>query len=188
MHEGRHEHGGMTSSDVIDTRSAILSSGIGEGQSVLDLGCSIGDYAIEASKFVGNGIVYGMDAHENSIRLLGERIRDLGIENIKVMHVDVTRGIPLADGSIDRILVFNVLHGFAYNGEYYSVLKEMERVLAREGIVSIIESRPGAVGKGPSEEVRLTNDRISELMALIDLKMIERSEISPYHDIFLFSR
>jgi len=188
MAHGRHEHGGSSSSDVIDIEKALSSSGIEEGDRVVDLGCSSGDYSIAASKLVGSGSVIGIDVHSGSISKFKESVRTLAIKNITIIEQDITKGIPLEDGSVDVALMFNVLHGFVYNGEEVNVLKETSRVLSPGGRLSVIESRPGADGKGPPEEVRLGIDRVRAVLDVYGLALKEHHRISPFHDLYLLVR
>jgi ubiquinone/menaquinone biosynthesis C-methylase UbiE len=185
MGEVRHEHSGHSSADVIDPSLALEMSGIRTGDKVLDLGCSVGDYSILAASIVGRGEIIALDFHRGSLDILSNKVKEHGLDNVRILEHDMTKGIPLPDGSIDRVLMFNVLHGLVFNGESKIVLEDIVRILYPKGTVAIIESRPGANGRGPPEEVRIGPDRIEGLMGEYGLSVLDHQRIGPFHDLFL---
>jgi len=185
----RHVHSGHSSADLVDVGEAIAFSGIGPGDSILDLGCSIGDYSIAASKAVGNaGIVFSLDIHEGSIKVLKDRIKENGLKNIRVVQADMTQNIPLGDGTIDRLLLFNVLHGLVHNEELDQTMEEIFRVMRSQGVISIMEFRTDVTDRGPPLELRLDRDRIEALLQPFGLNTLRSGSVGSHHHMVLMTK
>ncbi|MFX1310512.1 MAG: class I SAM-dependent methyltransferase [Promethearchaeota archaeon] len=111
--------------------------GIKKGQKILDFGCGTGVYAVLASRIIGNsGIVYALDSDEEG--LLKELINKINKENIKNIKIIKTSGeikIPLADNSIDVVLIYDILHLLNHN-EREELFREAYRILKKGAFVS----------------------------------------------------
>jgi len=115
--------------DLLRPRIDILGKvDFEKGETVLDYGCGPGGYTFPAADLVGpEGKVYAQDIQPLAV----DRIRDLakkrGYDNICTRLSD--RDTGLEDGSVDKVLLFDVYHDLA---DPEGVLGEIHRVL-REG-------------------------------------------------------
>lgn len=121
--------------------------GIDPGHSILEIGCGIGRDAIPLSERVTRGSYLGVDIIKRSIDWCSANITPRH-PHFKFIHFDVKDqlhnaggttattdiALPLADGSVDRIILFSVFtHMFAPEIQHY--LREFRRVLKPDGLV-----------------------------------------------------
>lgn len=136
----KHIHHGRSTRDIIDPNSILNKIGLKKGDIFLDAGCGDGYISIAASSFVGeHGRVYALDIYEKSIEEVKREIDEKGIKNIVPLLADLTNKIPINDSSVDVLLMANVLHGFVANNEIAQVMKEVLRVLKKDGALVIVE-------------------------------------------------
>jgi ubiquinone/menaquinone biosynthesis C-methylase UbiE len=116
-----------------DLRAELLASGLGAGQVVLDFGCGIGSYSIPAGQIVGDeGVVYAVDIHPLAIQAVEKRAREASLSNIRTILSGA--GTPLPGGSVDVVLLFDVLHSVPGKR---ALLAELARVLRPGGILLV---------------------------------------------------
>jgi ubiquinone/menaquinone biosynthesis C-methylase UbiE len=112
-----------------DPRAELVTNGLEAGKVVLDFGCGVGSYTIPAAKIVGNsGLVYALDMHPLAIRAVERRAKEAGLSNIRTILSD--RDTALPDGSVDVVLLYDVLHSVP---EKRALLAELCRVLKPGG-------------------------------------------------------
>jgi ubiquinone/menaquinone biosynthesis C-methylase UbiE len=101
---------------------------INPGDKILDYGCGPGFFAIMLAKRTGgSGTVYALDIHPVAIELVERRARKQNLSNIKTILSDCSTS--LMDGSIDRVIFFDVFHDLDNPKE---VLFELHRVMKPE--------------------------------------------------------
>jgi ubiquinone/menaquinone biosynthesis C-methylase UbiE len=111
--------------------------GITSGQTVLDFGCRVGHYTIPASKIVGNnGIVYAIDTEEYALKELHQKAKTHKLTNIRIMKTSGQTKLPLEDGTVDIVLLYDVLHYFGKDGRK-SLYQEASRILKQDGSLSV---------------------------------------------------
>jgi len=108
-------------------KDVLVQGGVKPGQNVLDFGAGNGNYTIPAADIVGkSGKIYALDMNR---KRLDEIMAKAGsISNIQRIDTNGEPNIPLPDGSIDIILLFDVT---LKNPR--SFLKEFQRVLVSQG-------------------------------------------------------
>lgn len=83
--------GGTFSPDHMDTGTAILLEHAGEAPNLgnlLDLGCGWGPIALTLAAKNSEATVWAVDVNERSLELTRMNAQKLGLENIRVVHVD----------------------------------------------------------------------------------------------------
>jgi ubiquinone/menaquinone biosynthesis C-methylase UbiE len=112
-----------------DPIAELLTNGLEAGNTVLDFGCGIGSYAIPAAEIVGNsGLVYALDVHPLAIRAVERRAEEANLTNIRTILSNGDTALP--DGSVDVVLLYDVLHSVP---EKQVLLEELCRVLRPGG-------------------------------------------------------
>ncbi len=73
----------------------------------LEIGFGMGDFLVEIAAREPHYNFIGIDFYHKGIRKLMNRIRNLGLNNIRVVHGDVRNKIPLLfqDGTLDTIYI-----------------------------------------------------------------------------------
>jgi len=113
--------------------------GIAEGQQVLDFGCGSGHYTIPAARIIGQrGVIYALDKEPEALDRLMDKAESENLSNIRRVEVTHNGRIPLPAGSVDVILLYDVLHRgyFPEQSDRRPVLSELHRVLRKDGFVS----------------------------------------------------
>ena len=114
-------------------RMEILKEvGIQAGFRVLDFGCGPGSYVPVLSDLVGPaGKVYALDIHPMAVESVQRLASRRGLTNVETILSDCRTGLPAE--STDVALLYDIYHDLA---EPEAVLKEIHRVLKRDGILS----------------------------------------------------
>lgn len=132
----------------------------------LDLGCGAGDYALEASKRVGNeGIVYALDGVEGIINSLKEEVKIKGIKNILPIVSDITSALAVPNESVDVCFICTVLHALDLEGVKARLFEEICRVLKPDGRMFIVECKDEEMGFGPPLNTRISSIKLDQLVA-----------------------
>lgn len=121
-----------------------------EGDALLDLGCGVGDYSLQAAKIVGaSGVVYALDIREELLHGLAEEAAFQGLKNIRTQVSDINSPLVLEDNCIDVCFIATVLHLFNLDKEGETLFKEICRVLKPDGRLAIIECQKEDIPFGP---------------------------------------
>ncbi len=161
----RHQHAGKSSKRFLDARAVLQKLDIQEGQTVLDLGCGEGHFALAAAERVGaTGRVIALDVHAPSLEIVQTTIQQQNVPNVFPVLADATRHIPLPDHSVDWVFMVNVLHGFYHNGELETVMEEIRRVHTADGRLMIIEFERVPDTPGPPLDVRIPSTQMNAIV------------------------
>jgi ubiquinone/menaquinone biosynthesis C-methylase UbiE len=122
-----------------DVEKTLRVVGIGEGHHVLDCCCGSGTYAIAAATLVGSeGLVYAIDEDDTRLRQLNREVELRGLRNISVIKQNVELEIPLPDGAVDFVLLYDIFWYFRpADKKTEGLLKEVRRVSKTNAVVSV---------------------------------------------------
>lgn len=123
---------------------------IGESHVVADIGCGIGYFTIPAAKQTQEN-VYAVDIEQKMLEYLGNRIQPEGIKNITAMQGSA-ESLPLPSCSVDRMIYSLILHEV---DDLKATLREMKRILRKDGRVLMIEWEKKETQSGPPVEHRI---------------------------------
>ena len=90
----------------------ILKLGLVEGMKVADFGAGTGAYSMALSKCVGHtGHVFAIEVQKDLLKRFESEIKEKGATNIECIWGDIEKkhGTKVADGSMDALVVSNVL-------------------------------------------------------------------------------
>ena len=120
----------------------LRSTGIREGQTVLDYGCGSGVFAIPTAKIVGqNGKVYAVDIDPNALDTLRKKANDGGLTNIEAILVPRNEdALPWLKDKVDAILLYDVLQVI---DDKLSLLRDLRTALKEAGFLSIFAMHVG---------------------------------------------
>jgi len=120
-----------------DGSKFLKKIGLRSGQKILDFGCRIGHYSIPAAKAVGNeGIVYAVDKESEALNELSRKVTSYNLTNVRITKTSGQMKLPLANGIIDAVLFYDVLHYFGAD-ERMKLYHEAFRVLKHSGLLSV---------------------------------------------------
>lgn len=124
---------GWQDSGCIETMEHI---GFKAGDRIVDLGCGIGNYTFPLSKVVQEkGMIYAADVDRYVLERIRERAEREDIHNIYLMRPERDGHLDLADGSMDGILIYDLIHSLEKREQ---VLTECRRILKIGGILSVL--------------------------------------------------
>ncbi|MCK4548690.1 MAG: class I SAM-dependent methyltransferase [Candidatus Krumholzibacteria bacterium] len=117
----------------------ILSPFVKKGMNVLEPGCGMGFFTLEAARLAGpGGGVYAVDLQQKMISALERRVRRAKLTDVvaaRVCPAD-TLGVSDLDGSIDIALAFCLVHEVPDAGRFFG---EVRRALRPGGRCLVIE-------------------------------------------------
>jgi ubiquinone/menaquinone biosynthesis C-methylase UbiE len=149
-----------------DPESLFHRLALRERDEVLDLGCGRGDYALRASRIVGEmGAVQALDRNANTIEGLRRFVSSQRITNVFPMVHDITEPLPFDAGRFRLCLLAMVLHTLDLRKDCDRLFREISRILAREGRIAILECKKEDAPLGPPKSVRLSPDDVERLVA-----------------------
>ncbi|MFX0039842.1 MAG: class I SAM-dependent methyltransferase, partial [Candidatus Heimdallarchaeota archaeon] len=109
------------------------------GMTVIEIGPGKGNYTKAIAKSIlPYGKVYAIDIQESIINRLRKKIEEENIENI-IPKIDDAYNLSFEDQSIDRVLMIACLPEIP---DPIRVLKEINRVLKPNGLISLSEMLP----------------------------------------------
>lgn len=110
----------------------LREAGIQPGFRVLDYGCGPGSYIIPLAELVGeSGKIYALDIHPLAIHKVQNIASRKRLANVETILSDCQTGLP--DNSLDVVLLYDIFHQLK---DPDVILKELDRVLKPEGILS----------------------------------------------------
>ncbi|MEI7458656.1 MAG: class I SAM-dependent methyltransferase [Pirellula sp.] len=121
------------------------------GGDVLEFGCGYGTFTIPAAITI-RGKVYALDIEPEMLAINKAKADAAGLHNIELIQRDfVAAGTGLADGAVDYVMLFNILHA----EERMELLREAWRVLRPSGKLAILHwNFDSATPRGPSMSIR----------------------------------
>lgn len=186
--ETRHEHRGRSSRGFLDP-GKVLTDVPKRGDVFLDAGCGDGLFSVAASEMVGEqGRVYAVDVDTEAISRLKEEISRKGIANIETFVADISKQLPLADGSVDVAFMANVLHGLVANGEADGALREIARVVRSGGKLLVADFKKIATPVGPPLSIRQSPVEVEALTGRYGFTKERVSEAGEYNYTVLLAK
>ena len=164
-----------------DPKENILQLGLREGMRVGDFGAGSGHYTLAASGIVGGeGKVYAIDVQEDVLRRLRDAARHAGRVNIETIWGDVETkgGTKLRDGTLDAVIVSNVL--FQANDRNALVL-EAKRVLKGGGKLLLVDWAGPYGGLGPPAGRVVPEHAAEELLITAGFHKVKSFRAGPHH-------
>ncbi len=152
---------------------------------VAEFGCGYGTFTIPAAKII-KGTIYALDIDPDMIRMNSEEAKKQGLDNVRTMLRDfMTEGSGLAEGSVDYVMLFNILH--LENPK--SLLKEAWRILKQEGQLGIIHwNYDPKTPRGPSMDIRPKSEQCIQWAKSVGFCKPIRHDLRPYHYGIVFKK
>ncbi len=149
MQQTAHRHIPLQTVGFAHPKRNVAAFGIQGGMRVVDFGAGSGAYVLAiAERLGGTGTVYAIDVQRDLLRKIHNEAVRLGHKNVEVIWADLEtpRASKLADGSIDLVLVSNLLFQIP---DKVPVLREARRIVKSTGTVVVIDWSDSFGGMGP---------------------------------------
>jgi SAM-dependent methyltransferase len=152
--------------------------GLAQAVDVAEFGCGYGTFTIPAAMLI-RGKIYAFDIEPDMITSTEHEAAKRGLENVVTIQRDfVAEGSGLTDGSVDYVMLFNILHLV----NPVVLLKEAYRILKPEGRVGIIHwNYDPATPRGPSMAVRPKPEQCIAWAGQVGFVEPKRFDLKPYH-------
>ena len=154
--ENGHRAHGFSSVHFLDSDEIIRELDLRGDEVFMDAGCGDGHNAIKILEdYNHKGLVYAVDVYDASIEDMQTYKDENDVENLINIEADITDGIPgVDDESVDVILMVNVFHGFKASRKLDEAVKELERIVKKDGKIAIMDYKAWDVPKGPPTKYR----------------------------------
>ena len=158
----------------------LEKAGIKRGKTILDFGCGSGTYTIPAAKIVGEkGIVYALDKDKKVFDKLMQKAESAGLGNIKRIDTSGELKIPLADESVDIVLLYDVFHSYYFSqvADRKKLLEEVYRVSKPDAFISVWPKHMESEAKEEIESANFYLEREYSGMLIHDDEDIEKGKV-----------
>ena len=180
---------GRSSFELVDPGMVFGELRLKRGSTFLDMACGRGEYAIAASKIIGDeGLIYAVDLWEEGIAALLKQASAEGIKNLKAIVADVGKRIPIDKDSVDVCLMATVLHDLVQTKVADGSLKEAGRVLNSRGSLAIVEFKKVDGPPGPPIHIRLAPEEVENIVVPHGFRKGGVLEVGPYNYLITFER
>ncbi len=178
MPENGHRAHGFSSAFFLDSDEIIQELSLTGNETVMDAGCGDGHNAIKVLEdYNHEGLVYAVDIYDASIEDMETYKKENNVENLINIEADITEGIPgVDDESIDVVLMVNVFHGFKASRKMDEAVKELSRIIKKDGKIAIMDYKPWDVPKGPPTQYRSSPEDLEKLFNKHGLEKIYLNE------------
>lgn len=174
---------------LINPEEIFKKIALAPGMHVADLGCGrTGHFVFPASKAVGDtGVVYAVEIVKNILESIKSRCRSEGYNNVQTVWSDIekVKGTPIPDQSLNACFLVNVLYMVK---DRLSVLKEVSRLLDKDGVAVVIDWAKNLGPLGPKPDQKLTEEQLREIAGKAGLAFKENVNVGDYHYCALFKR
>ena len=173
-----HRAHGFSSAHFLDSDEIIGELNLKGDEVVMDAGCGDGHNAIKILEdYDHKGLVYAVDIYDASIEDMQAYKDENNVENLINIEADITEGIPgVDDESVDVILMVNVFHGFKASRKLDEAVKELERIVKKDGKIAIMDYKAWDVPKGPPTKYRSSPQDLEMLFNKYGLNKIYLNE------------
>jgi len=160
----------------IDLQRNMVAADFGSGQ---------GGFAIPLARRLESGLVYALDIQIAPLNALKSQANFEKISNIRVIRCDLEkpRGSTLTDGSLDLVLIVNLLF---QSSDKNAIISEAKRVLKKGAKLLVIDWLPN-VSVGPSEG-KVSPEEVKKIADNLGLKLEKEIKAGAYHYGLLFNR
>ena len=176
--ENGHRAHGFSSVHFLDSDEIIRELDLRGDEVFMDAGCGDGHNAIKILEdYNHKGLVYAVDVYDASIEDMQTYKDENDVENLINIEADITDGIPgVDDESVDVILMVNVFHGFKASRKLDEAVKELERIVKKDGKIAIMDYKAWDVPKGPPTKYRSSPQDLEMLFNKYGLNKIYLNE------------
>ncbi len=175
--------------ELLNAQEIIAKLGLKAGDKIADLGCGgVGHFIIPAAQIVGQGgIAYAVDILKSALMSVVSRARLMGVNNIKTVwsNLEIVGAAKIPEQSLDYAFIKNVLFQSKF---HENIFKEADRLLKPGGKILVIDWKQEKTPFGPPAVDRVKPEKVKEICAKLNLKLIEEFSAGIYHYGLIFQK
>jgi ubiquinone/menaquinone biosynthesis C-methylase UbiE len=159
---------------------------IADGSVVADIGAGAGWVTIQLARRVGpNGIVYSEDVQREMLDAIRRRVNRLRLNNVEtLLGSESNPNLPV--GALDAAVMVDAYQEVEVK-DRVPFLKNLARSLKPNGLIGIVNYKPGRGGPGPPESVRVAKASVEADVRAAGLRVVDE-ETLPYHYMLVLAR
>jgi ubiquinone/menaquinone biosynthesis C-methylase UbiE len=157
---------------------------VADGSKVADIGAGAGWFTIRLARRVGpNGIVYSQDVQREMIEAIKRRVSREGLQNVQTR---LGRGSDpnLQVSGLDAIVVVDAYQEVE---DRVTFLQNLARALKPNGLIGVVNWKPGRGGPGPSENIRVDKASVVADIQAAKLRIVDE-ETLPYQYMLVLAK
>jgi len=156
---------------VLPPEETLIRFGVEDKGIFLDVGCGTGYFTIPAAGMLKKHKAVGIDIMPEILEVAKEKAK--GINNIEFKKSEEYI-FPVADKSVNYVLISNVIHEVADRIRY---LQEAERVKKETGYLLIIDWEKKEMEMGPPLHERISREEMKYLCSEAGFEFVEEIDI-----------
>ena len=151
---------------------------------VADIGCGPGYFALPLAKYVAHGKLYALDTDDEMLEALRERVTAAKLGNIEILKNDGAN-FPLPEASLDGLLLAFVIHD---SEERLAFLEAAAKLLKRSGWCCVLEWYRKETEYGPPLEMRIEPEEMMAIGKDAGLTLLRQRDLKGTQYMLLFKR
>jgi SAM-dependent methyltransferase len=157
---------------------------VADGSKVADIGAGAGWFTIHLARRVGpNGIVYSQDVQPQMIEAIRRRVLREGLQNVQTrLGVGSDPNLPVA--GLDAIVVVDAYQEVE---DRVTFLQNLARALRPNGLIGVVNWKPGRGGPGPAENDRVDKASVTADVRAAKLRIVDE-ETLPYQYMLVLAK
>lgn len=156
---------------------------IADGSKVADIGAGAGWFTVYLAHRIGpNGIVYSEDVQREMLEAIRRRVERLGLRNVQTrLGTESDPNLPVA--ALDAVAMIDAYQEVA---DPVTFLRNLARSLKPNGLIGIVNYKPGRGGPGPPENVRVDRAAVVADAKAAGLRIVHE-ETLPYQYLIVLA-
>lgn len=143
---------------------------------IAEVGAGHGFLTVPLAKYAYDGKVYAIDSQQAVLDSVAQKAAQSRLSNVSTLLMKDHK-IPLADGSVDAVVLSPVLHE---SKQPVQLLQEIARVLKSDGWVTAIEWIKGAANGGPSADERIARADAVKFAQEAGLRVLNQRDLNSF--------
>lgn len=157
---------------------------VADGSKVADIGAGAGWFTIHLARRVGpNGLVYSQDVQREMLEAIKRRVQREGLQNVRTtLGSGSDPKLPVA--GLDAIVVVDA---YQEVDDRVTFLQNLARALKPNGLIGVVNWKPGRGGPGPPENVRVDKASVTADVNAAKLRIVDE-ETLPYQYVLVLAK
>lgn len=167
-----------------ESRQLIQNMDIKTNEVIADIGAGSGYHVFKMAPLASAGQVYAVDIQVEMLEVIEEKKQAIQQQNINLIRGE-EQNTNLPEGSIDKVLMVDVYHEFAYPKE---MLESIYQALKEDGRIYLIEYRK-EIKSVPIKEIhKMTEKQAVKEFEANGFKLVENINNLPWQHCMVFEK